>query len=115
MQKLLLRLVTALPQLVQTLHTPKEVIMPTGSEELIAAASQGDTARVQRLLADDPTIVDARDCFGETALMRAAKSGSFWTVAALITSGANTRLRSNASKTALQLAVDTRRGQWLNC
>ncbi|MHB1352603.1 MAG: ankyrin repeat domain-containing protein [Thiobacillus sp.] len=81
-------------------------------QELLVAASSGDVARIEALLAAgaDPAAVDEA---GETALMHAAHNGHVAAVEALIAAGADVNAKSPQGWTALAKAAyngDTERG-----
>ena len=86
-------------------------IIPTqaslfGSENraLLKAATAGDTAKVQALLAGGAD-VDAKERNGATALMLAAYNGHTTTVRALLSGGANLNAAEGNGATALMLAT----------
>ncbi len=70
------------------------------NNELLSAASSGDTAAAARLLGQgaDP---DAKNNQGDTALLLAAKAGKTNTAQLLIEKGANIEAKNNVGETAL--------------
>ena len=70
------------------------------NNELLSAASSGDTAAAARLLGQgaDP---DAKNNQGDTALLLAAKSGKTETARLLIEKGANIEAKNNVGETVL--------------
>lgn len=81
-------------------------------QELLVAASSGDVARIEALLAAGADHA-AADEAGETALMHAAHNGHVAAVAALIAAGADVNAKSPQGWTALAKAAyngDTERG-----
>ncbi|AAZ98681.1 conserved hypothetical protein [Thiobacillus denitrificans ATCC 25259] len=81
-------------------------------QELFVAASSGDVARIEALLAAGADHA-AADEAGETALMHAAHNGHVAAVAALIAAGADVNAKSPQGWTALAKAAyngDTERG-----
>ncbi len=81
-------------------------------QELFVAASSGDVARIEALLATGADHA-AADEAGETALMHAAHNGHVAAVAALIAAGADVNAKSPQGWTALAKAAyngDTERG-----
>jgi hypothetical protein len=68
--------------------------------QLLSAASNGDTAAAARLLGQGAD-VDAKDNQGDTALLLAAKSGKTEMVRLLIEKGANIEAKTNVGETAL--------------
>src|SRR6185312_16553460 len=74
------------------------------SSELLAAASKGDTPRVQALLKSGAN-VEATDKNDRTPLMLAAQHGYADTVRALLASGAKTDTRDKSGFTAFGLAL----------
>ena len=59
------------------------------SQTLIAAAAQGDTAAIERALADRPELAKTSNDTGDTALHQAAKHGHVDIVRRLLAAGAN--------------------------
>ena len=81
-------------------------------QELLVAASSGDVARIEALLAAGADHA-AADEAGETALMHAAHNGHVAAVEALIAAGADVNAKSPQGWTALAKAAyngDTERG-----
>jgi ankyrin repeat protein len=74
--------------------------------QLVAAAGKGDTATVQSLLQQGANI-EARDNYGETALMEAAGRGHTDTAILLLDKGANIEAKDNYSATALVHAAES--------
>jgi hypothetical protein len=70
------------------------------NNELLSAASSGDTAAAARLLGEGAD-VDAKNNQGDTALLLAAKSGKIDTARLLIEKGANIEAKNNVGETAL--------------
>ena len=70
------------------------------NNELLSAASSGDTAAATRLLGEGAD-VDAKNNQGDTALLLAAKSGKIDTAKLLIEKGANLEAKNNVGETAL--------------
>jgi len=70
---------------------------------LIDAATNGDVAKVQALLAEGAD-VNYQDQYGRTALFSAAKRGHTEAVRILLTKGAEVNHKSKAGKTALSMA-----------
>jgi hypothetical protein len=70
------------------------------NNQLLSAASSGDTARATRLLGDGAD-VDAKNNQGDTALLLAAKAGKIDTARLLIEKGANIEAKDNVGETAL--------------
>ncbi len=70
------------------------------NNQLLGAASSGDTAAAARLLSQG-AFVDAKDNQGNTPLLLAAKSGKAGTAKLLIEKGANIEARNNVGETAL--------------
>jgi len=70
------------------------------NNELLSAASSGDTAAAERLLGQGAD-VDAKNNQGDTALLLAAKSGKIDTTRLLIEKGANIEAKNNVGETAL--------------
>jgi len=70
------------------------------NNELLSAASSGDTAAAARLLGEGAD-VDAKNNQGDTALLLAAKSGKIDTARLLIAKGANIEAKNNVGETAL--------------
>ena len=92
---------SATPVLVATATPPAQVPAAAGDEEmdeqtmnegLIAAAAQGDTATVLRLLAAGADI-NSRDTTGRTAVMAATHGNQVETVRALIAAGADINIQ----------------------
>ena len=78
----------------------------TLSKECQEATKQGDLEKVRLLLESEPDI-DAKDRYGQTALMNAAHAGQFELLRLLIEAGADVNIRSSKNfygKTALILA-----------
>jgi uncharacterized protein len=74
-----------------------------GITDLMVAASRGDQARVEELLAQgaDP---NAHDVFGQTALMYAASAGHAAVVEELVDAGADVETRNRNHKSSHELA-----------
>ena len=70
------------------------------NNELLSAASSGDTAAATRLLGEGAD-VDAKNNQGDTALLLAVKSGKIDTARLLIEKGANLEAKNNVGETAL--------------
>jgi hypothetical protein len=70
------------------------------NNELLSAASSGDTAAAARLLGQGAD-VDAKNNQGDTALLLAVKSGRIDTAKLLIEKGANIETKNNVGETAL--------------
>jgi len=70
------------------------------NNELLGAASSGDTAAATRLLAQGAD-VDAKNNQGDTGLLLAAKSGKIDTARLLVEKGANIEAKNNQGETAL--------------
>jgi TIR domain/Ankyrin repeats (3 copies)/Ankyrin repeats (many copies)/Ankyrin repeat len=70
------------------------------NNELLSAASSGDTAAAARLLGQGAG-VDTKNNQGDTPLMLATKSGKIDTVKLLIEKGANLEAKNNVGETAL--------------
>lgn len=70
------------------------------NNELLSAASSGDTAAAARLLGQGAD-VDAKNNQGDTALLLAAKSGKIDTARLLIEKGADIEAKNNVGETAL--------------
>ncbi len=70
------------------------------NNELLSAASSGDTAAAARLLGQGAD-VDAKNNQGDTALLLAARSGKVDTARLLIEKGANIEVKNNVGETAL--------------
>ena len=77
--------------------------LQNGITELMSAASRGDLASVEVLLAGGAE-VDARDAFGQTALLYAAGAGHAPIVATLVMAGADVTMRNRAGHTGLEIA-----------
>ncbi|PRW56453.1 ankyrin 2,3 unc44 [Chlorella sorokiniana] len=76
------------------------------AEELRAAATAGDLARVKSLLQDHPAALnEASSDTGTTALMHAARQGHLKCVAALLAAHAEPNLATAGGMTALMLAA----------
>jgi ankyrin repeat protein len=75
-----------------------------GQTELMAAAYNGDSDEVVRLL-ESPADIDAQDQYGVTALMYAAMKGCDEVVRQLVEHKANLELQSAQRYTALMYAV----------
>jgi ankyrin repeat protein len=69
--------------------------MPDPAREIIKAAKNGQVTRLKELLADDPTLIDARDKDGSTPLHCATWKGQQEVVALLIKAGADVNARNN--------------------
>ena len=78
--------------------------LPNGITDLMLAASRGDLARVETLLAAGVETLDAQDAFGQTALSYAASAGHAHIIAALVMAGADVTLRNRAGFTGLEIA-----------
>jgi ankyrin repeat protein len=76
------------------------------NNELLSAASSGDTAAATRLLAQGAD-VDAKTNQGDTALLLAAKSGKIDTARLLVEKGANIEAKNDQGETALIAACTT--------
>ncbi|HEX6183002.1 MAG TPA: ankyrin repeat domain-containing protein [Pyrinomonadaceae bacterium] len=72
--------------------------------ELMVAASRGDLSRVEALLRDGLD-VNARDAFGQTALIYAASAGHQTVAEELIDAGADIDARNRNNKSACDLAA----------
>ena len=70
------------------------------NNELLGAASSGDTAAAARLLAQGAD-VDAKNNQGDTALLLAAKAGKIDTARLLVEKGANIEAKNDEGETAL--------------
>jgi len=75
-----------------------------GQTELMAAAYNGDTGEVVRLL-ESPADIDAQDQYGITALMYAAMKGRHEVVRKLVEYKASLEIQSSQRYTALMYAV----------
>lgn len=73
------------------------------NNELLSAASSGDTAAAARLLGQGAD-VDAKNNQGDTPLMLATKSGKIDTAKLLIEKGSNLEAKNNVGETALVAA-----------
>ncbi|MCA1614837.1 MAG: ankyrin repeat domain-containing protein [Acidobacteria bacterium] len=71
--------------------------------ELMVAASRGDLPRVEALLRDGAE-VNARDAFGQTALIYAAGAGHQTVAEELIDGGADIDARNRSNRSAFDLA-----------
>lgn len=71
---------------------------------LVAAASAGDLLEVERLLKQDPHLVDARAPHDQTPLTAAAREGQSDAVRFLVARGASVDLADSTGKTALYWA-----------
>lgn len=78
--------------------------LSNGITDLMLAASRGDLARVESLLATGAEL-DAQDAFGQTALNYAAGAGHAHIVGALVMAGADVSLRNRAGLTSLEIAI----------
>ncbi|MCD6030302.1 MAG: hypothetical protein K0S78_2476 [Thermomicrobiales bacterium] len=81
--------------------TPEIIEMPTERDmELIEAARVGDTAAVERLLAEGASVF-ARDATGQTALIAAAWGNHLDAACALIEAGADVNVQDAAQESSL--------------
>jgi ankyrin repeat protein len=76
-----------------------------GITSLMLAASRGDLGGVEALLAEGADDVDARDAFGNTALIYAAGAGAAEVAAALVMAGADINARNRVGRSAFDAAV----------
>jgi len=65
------------------------------AKEIIKAAKKGDVASLKRLLASDPSLIEARDSDGSTPLHCAVWKGHQQAVAFLLSAGADVNARNN--------------------
>ena len=75
---------------------------------LIDSAKKGDTRKIRKLLAKDPSryFIDAKDSSGMTALMHAARKGHMEVVRILLREGADPNTLNPAGATATSLAEE---------
>ncbi|MGB8848069.1 MAG: ankyrin repeat domain-containing protein, partial [Terracidiphilus sp.] len=74
------------------------------NDQLIQAATNGDTAAVQQLL-NKGADIEAKDAYGETALFEAARNGNTEVVTLLLNKGANIEAKDTYGETALYEAA----------
>lgn len=74
-----------------------------GITDLMIAASRGELARVEGLIAEGAE-VNARDAFGYSALMYAASAGHAAVIETLLDAGADVRAKNRNHKSPLDLA-----------
>jgi ankyrin repeat protein len=85
--------------------TPEIIEMPTERDmELIEAARVGDTAAVERLLAEGASVF-ARDATGQTALIAAAWGNHLDAACALIEAGADVNVQDAAQESAYLIST----------
>jgi ankyrin repeat protein len=70
------------------------------------AAAAGDQAEVQRLVGEDPSLLNAQSQYARTPLMHAAREGRWKVVRWLVDQGAALDERTTARWTALYFATD---------
>ena len=75
------------------------------NSDLLTAARQGDTNQVKALL-DKGADVNAKDKYGDTALMGAAEAGNTDVVRVLLDKGADVNAKSKDGVTALMYAKE---------
>ncbi len=68
---------------------------------LLYAADRGETDALERILTDEPGIIDVTSFHGNTPLIRAAVQGHHETVLALLRRGAQTEIANSYGNTAL--------------
>lgn len=76
-----------------------------GITDLMLAASRGDLGVVESLLAADAGDVNARDAFGNTALIYGAGAGACEVVAALVMAGADIKARNRVGRSVHEAAA----------
>jgi hypothetical protein len=69
-----------------------------------SATNHPGTVEILRLLFIDGANINAQDCYGDTALMKACTHGQLKNVLALLNCGADTKMRNNSEKTAYDIA-----------
>jgi len=69
--------------------------MPDSSKEFIKAAKQGDLEKIKSLLAQDQTLLNARDTDNSTALHCAAWKGHQGLIAFLLAAGADVQIHNS--------------------
>jgi len=76
-----------------------------GLDAFLSAADIGDCAAIDRMLASDAKIIEARDRFGRSALHLAARHGNLDVVKSLINRGADVGAQDESGQTPLHLAL----------
>jgi ankyrin repeat protein len=85
---------------------PARQITKTDSSSILAAAFRGDLAEGERLLTENPELLDAKDSFGQAPLLIAAREGRDEFVKMLLAQGADPNTGDRRQRTALHQAAE---------
>jgi kinesin family protein 5 len=97
-------------------EAPPDAHVAVADTRLLEAASKGDVAVLQTVLAEKPGLLDGRDSHGRTAMVYAARAGHVDAMRALEGAGAALQLADTEGRTAMQFAARKGRAeavQWL--
>jgi len=97
--------VRLLPFSVLLMTTVGPALSGAAQGNIFGAAEKGDLATVRALVAQDPSLVKARDAYGGTALHHAAGNGHLEVVKFLLASGADPTAQDMAQFTPLAYAI----------
>lgn len=79
---------------------------PEAPPDLLAAAERGDADAVRAALQANKALVDAKNRFGRTPLMEAARKGHLAVVDVLVAAGADLDVRNKFNQTAADWALE---------